>query len=203
MPPPRSLAHQYHPLRGVITTSGGRVPLRPLMRVVRVNADAGVRFADAITRTSASRSASSATKADSSLETCRTGGPNGARKASALLGHNPGRPPRVTQTSALCRPCRRASPTRPAPAVFGVRSARPISASLPSGPIRPRMPSSPVNAPSKSGNPSTRRSSTTRQDVATSTLRSGNDSRFGVSPIRRISSNSQSPERRSTSVPVR
>ena len=47
MPPPRSLAHEYQPLRGVITTSGRRRPLRPLTRAVMLKAVAGVRVAGA------------------------------------------------------------------------------------------------------------------------------------------------------------
>lgn len=47
MPPPRSLAHEYQPLRGVITTSGRRRPLRPFTRAVMLKAVAGVRVAGA------------------------------------------------------------------------------------------------------------------------------------------------------------
>ena len=70
------------------------------------------------------------------------------------------RPPRVTQTIALWRFSRRASPSGPAPAAFGIASASPISASLPSAPSRPRTPRSSVNAASNSGIPSMRRSPT-------------------------------------------
>ena len=101
MPPPRSLAQVYQPLRGVMITSGGSPRSRPAMLAVTLYADAVVRCTCATTRTAAPSLARSASHVPSSLETCTTGGPNGAVNESALLGQSPGRPPRVTPTSAV------------------------------------------------------------------------------------------------------
>src|SRR5688572_2155199 len=101
MPPPRSLAHEYQPLRGVMTISGGSAALTPLILAVTLNEVVPTRFTGAIRRTSVRRCACSLRKDDSSLDTCSTGGPKGRRKEMALLGQRPGRPPRVTHTRAL------------------------------------------------------------------------------------------------------
>jgi hypothetical protein len=100
MPPPRSLAHEYQPLRGVMTTSGGCSGRLLLIVETTLNAVAVVRVADAISVTSVPRCARSFSAADSSLVTCSTGGPYGLRNESALFGQSPGRPPRVTHTIA-------------------------------------------------------------------------------------------------------
>ena len=48
MPPPRSLAHEYQPLRGVITISGSSAALRPSIFAVTLNEVVATRFTDAI-----------------------------------------------------------------------------------------------------------------------------------------------------------
>src|SRR6202011_3489644 len=85
-PPPRSLAHDHHPLRGVITTRGARLLFVPETTAVTLNACACVRSTCAVSRTFELCRAQSASKDASSPPTCSTGGPKGRRKLSALLG---------------------------------------------------------------------------------------------------------------------
>ena len=127
-----------------------------------LNACACVRSTCAVSTAFAPSRAQSARKDASSLATCSTGGPNGRRKLSALLGQNPGSAPRVATTIARCRFCRRASPSAPASAAFGASSAKAMGASLPRTPSGPSMPAESVKPPSKSGSPSILRPLTTR-----------------------------------------
>ncbi len=105
--------------RGVMITSGGSERSLPATVVVTLKAVAGVRLTSANTVASAPRRACSWSHPACSSDSCNVGGPNGCRKESALLGHRPGRLPRVTQTIALCRFCFRAAPSAPVPAAFG------------------------------------------------------------------------------------
>ena len=132
IPPPRSLAQLHQPLRGVMITNGGNVRFVPWILPITLNASAGVRFALAMRVTSEPRRAMPVSEPASSLDTCRTGGPKGCRKLSALLGQRPGRPPRVTIMIARWRFWRRASPSGPVSVLLGVPSVSPIGALLPS-----------------------------------------------------------------------
>src|SRR5262249_26013426 len=109
-PPPRSLAQDHHPLRGVITTNGAKPLFVPKTTALTLDACACARSTCVVSTTSKPCRALSKRECASSLPTCRTGGPNGCRKLSALLGQNPGRAPRVTTTIPRCLFCRRASP---------------------------------------------------------------------------------------------
>ena len=144
-PPPRSLAHHHHPLRGVMTTKGAAPLSVPETTATTLNARACTRSTCTVSRTFEACCAQSAKKAASSLATCSTGGPKGRRKLSALLGQNPRRAPRVTTTIARCRFCRRASPKAPLSAAFGGISVSPIDASLLRFPREPAMPVGLVN----------------------------------------------------------
>jgi hypothetical protein len=193
-PPPRSLAHDHHPLRGVITTRGAMLLFVPDTTAMTLKAWACTRSTCAVSRALEPCRVQSARSGASSLETCSTGGPNGHRKPSALLGQNPGRAPRVMTTIARCRSCRRASPNAPAAASFGGISASPIEASLLRFPREPAIPAGLVKAPSNNGSPSILRSFTTSEAPTGSTRLSENSSPTGSRPIRRTSLASQSPD---------
>ncbi len=184
-------------------TSGAADFSVPAIAARMLTASAGVRFTCAMTIASERPRTHSSSHNFSSLDTCRTGGPNGCRKLSALLRHRPGLPPRVTSAIARWRFWRRTWLRFPAAAVLGAASARPISTSLPSGPRWPRTPSPSVKPPSNSGNPSTLRSPTAIVAVTGSIRFTEKISRSGGNLASRTWAISQSPEMRSTSVAVR
>ena len=202
-PPPRSLVHHHHPLRGVITTTGAAPLFVPEIVAVTLNASVCVRSTCVVSRAFPPCRAQSARKGASSPAICRTGGPKGRRKLSALLGQNPGRAPRVTTTIASCRFCRRASPNTPVSEAFGGLSVNPMAASLLRVPIGPAMPAVSVKPPSNNGSPSILRSSTTTDALTGLTRLSENSASVGSRPISRTSLASHSPDLRSTAVPVR
>src|SRR6516225_2947564 len=87
-PPPRSLAHLHHPLLGVMTIIDTRLLFVPEATATTLNVLVGARSACAVSRVCEPWRAQSARNCASWLATCSTGGPNGRRKLSALLGHN-------------------------------------------------------------------------------------------------------------------